>query len=77
MAIERTLKHQIAARIKPQKVMLIFGARRVGKTLLLREILDEFKGKKLLLNGESADTTRMIADKSISNYKRLFAGIDL
>ncbi len=77
MAIERTLKHQIAARIKPQKVMLIFGARRVGKTLLLREILDEFKGKKLLLNGESADTARMIADKSISNYKRLFAGIDL
>ncbi|MBR4813988.1 MAG: ATP-binding protein, partial [Paludibacteraceae bacterium] len=77
MAIERALKHQIAARIKPQKVMLIFGARRVGKTLLLREILDEFKGKKLLLNGESADTARMIADKSISNYKRLFAGIDL
>ena len=57
--------------------MLIYGARRVGKTLLLREIFNEFKGNKIILNGESSDTVRMIADKSISNYKRLFAGIDL
>lgn len=57
--------------------MLIYGARRVGKTLLLREIYNEFDGKKLLLNGESADTVRMIADKSISNYKRLFEGVEL
>ncbi len=77
MAIERALKQQIVDRIKPQKVMLIYGARRVGKTLLLHEILDEYTGKKLLLNGESADTIRMIADKSISNYRRLFSGIEL
>ncbi|MDO4526172.1 MAG: ATP-binding protein [Bacteroidales bacterium] len=77
MGIERELKKQITDRIKPQKVMLIYGARRVGKTLLLREIFNEFKGKKIILNGESSDTVRMIADKSISNYKRLFAGIDL
>ncbi len=77
MDIKRELKKQIADRIKPQKVMLIYGARRVGKTLLLREIFNEFKGKKIILNGESSDTVRMIADKSISNYKRLFAGIDL
>ena len=77
MDIKRELKKQIADRIKPQKVMLIYGARRVGKTLLLREIFDEFKGKKIILNGESSDTVRMIADKSISNYKRLFADIEL
>lgn len=77
MAIARELKKQITDRLKPQKVMLIYGARRVGKTLLLREIYNEFAGKKLLLNGESTDTIRMIADKSISNYKRLFEGIEL
>lgn len=77
MDIKRILKKQITDRIKPQKVMLIYGARRVGKTLLLKEIFNEFKGKKIILNGESSDTVRMIADKSISNYKRLFAGIEL
>lgn len=60
MGIARELKKQITDRLKPQKVMLIYGARRVGKTLLLREIYNEFAGKKLLLNGESADTAQFV-----------------
>lgn len=77
MAIQRLLKQQIVDRIKPQKVMLIYGARRVGKTILLREIVDGFNGKTLLLNGESTDTLRLIADKSAENYRKLFAGVGL
>lgn len=77
MTIERELKAQVVKRIKPQKVMLIYGPRRVGKTLLLREIYNEFEGKKLLLNGESSDIVRMLADRSISNYKHLFADVSL
>lgn len=77
MTIKRELKVQVAKRIKPQKVMLIYGPRRVGKTLLLREIYNEFKGEKLLLNGESSDTVRMLADRSISNYRHLLGGISL
>ncbi|MBO5828173.1 MAG: ATP-binding protein [Paludibacteraceae bacterium] len=77
MTIERELKAQVVKRIKPQKMMLIYGPRRVGKTLLLREIYNEFEGKKLLLNGESSDTVRMLSDRSISNYKHLFAEVSL
>lgn len=77
MTIERELKAQVVKSIKPQKVMLIYGPRRVGKTLLLREIYNEFEGKKLLLNGESSDTVRMLSDRSISNYKHLFAEVSL
>ena len=77
MTIERELKAQVVKRIKPQKVMLIYGPRRVGQTLLLREIYNEFEGKKLLLNGESSDTVRMLSDRSISNYKHLFAEVSL
>ena len=77
MTIERELKAQVVKRIKPQKVMLIYGPRRVGKTLLLREIYNELEGKKLLLNGESSDTVRMLSDRSISNYKHLFAEVSL
>lgn len=52
--------------------MLLFGARRVGKTFLLRQITNSFKGKVLLLNGESMDTTSLLANRSAANYKGLF-----
>ena len=64
-------------RLKPQKVLLLFGARRVGKTVLVGQILQEFSGKTLLLNGESMDTMRLLDDRSSANYRRLFSGTDL
>ncbi|MGM9688213.1 MAG: ATP-binding protein [Alloprevotella sp.] len=76
--IKRTMQAEIERRIKPQKVMLLFGARRVGKTVLLREIVDGWKqGKSLMLNGESMDTVRLLADKTAGNYRRLLEGISL
>lgn len=76
-AIRRILHDEIEKRIRRQKVMLIFGARRVGKTVLLKQIVGNYKGKTLLVNGESMDTVRMLADRSANNYRQLFSGIDL
>lgn len=76
-AIRRILHDEIEKRIRRQKVMLVFGARRVGKTVLLKQIVENYKGKTLLVNGESMDTVRMLADRSTSNYRQLFSGIDL
>ena len=75
--VERMLMRQIEAGIRPQKVMLIYGARRVGKTVLLHDIVRNYQGKSLIINGESSDTVRMLADKSIQNYRNLFSGVDL
>ncbi len=75
--IKRILQQEIEQRIKPSKVALIFGARRVGKTVLLREILSNYSGRTLLLNGESLDTIEMLKDRTITNYRQLFNGIDL
>ena len=52
--IQRALLPQIEQRMKPQKVMMIFGPRRVGKTYLLKQIVQRFEGKSLVLNGEDA-----------------------
>lgn len=72
------MQSEIEKRIKPQKVMLLFGARRVGKTVLLRQIVEGWQnGKTLLLNGESMDTTRILENKTTANYKRIFSGISL
>lgn len=77
-AIRRTMQSEIEKRIRSQKVMLLFGARRVGKTVLLRQIVDGWqKGKTLLLNGESMDTTRILENKTTANYRRMFSGISL
>lgn len=77
MAIERILKKEIQKRMRPQKVMLVYGARRVGKTILLRDIVNEYHGRKIILNGESSDTLEMLRNRSIANYRQLFSGIDL
>ena len=57
--------------------MLVFGARRVGKTVLLKQIVNNFQGRTLLLNGESMDTLRLLEYRTTANYQRLFKGIDL
>ena len=75
--IKRILQQEIEQRIRPSKVALIFGARRVGKTVLLREILNQYSGRTLLLNGESLDTIKMLEERTITNYRQLFNGIDL
>ena len=72
------MQEEIERRIKPNKVMLLFGARRVGKTVLLKNVVEGWQqGKTLLLNGESMNTTRLLADRTRENYQRLFNGITL
>jgi len=75
--IKRIIEDKIFTRLAPNKVMLLFGPRRVGKTVLMRQLIDRFQGKHLLLNGEDADSLTLLESKSISNYKRLLSGVDL
>ena len=75
--VRRALQAEMEMRLKPQKVLLLFGARRVGKTVLIEHILRNFSGKTLLLNGESMDTVRILDNRSAANYRQLFSGIDL
>ena len=76
-AIQRTLESQLMKRLAPQKVLLLFGARRVGKTFLVNQIVRNFSGKAMLLNGEDADTVAMLEPMGIANYRHLFQNVDL
>ena len=77
MVIKRLLQEKISKRITPGKVVIIYGARRVGKTVLLRELVNSFEGKTLLLNGEDYDVQSMLANRSVANYRHLFNGVGL
>ena len=75
--IRRMMQAQIENRMMPQKVMLLFGARRVGKTFLLREIVKGFSGRSLVLNGEDADSVALLEPISIANYRHVFQDVKL
>jgi predicted AAA+ superfamily ATPase len=67
--IERNIKETIINSLKPQKVMVLTGARRVGKTVLLKKISEELKEKILLLNGEDMEISELLQRRSIQHYK--------
>ncbi|MDR2232358.1 MAG: ATP-binding protein [Tannerella sp.] len=75
--IERNLQHKIKNSLKPNKVVMIFGARRVGKTVLMNQIVKQFEDKSLILNGEDYDTLALLENRSIGNYRNLLNGIAL
>jgi predicted AAA+ superfamily ATPase len=75
--ITRILKQRISANLQPNKVILVLGARRVGKTVLLNQIVEQFEGNKLLMNGEDYDTLSLLENRSISNYRNLLEGVNL
>jgi len=75
--IRRALQKQIEMRMKPQKVMLVFGPRRVGKTFLLRQIVQSFSGRSLVFNGEDADSAALLEPVSIANYRHVLQNVEL
>lgn len=75
--IARTLQAKIEERLAPGKAVLIYGACRVGKTILLKEIFNKIEGKKMLLIGEDMDVQNMLQNRSVHHYRQLFEGINL
>lgn len=77
MTITRYLEKDLSKNLNKQKVSLLVGSRRSGKTKLLHKIYKEYKGKKLWLEGEDLDTEELLAKRSIAHYSRLLQGVQL
>lgn len=75
--IPRALQKNIEKQLSRQKVTLLLGARRVGKTALLKVIAGNYGDECLWLNGEDADTVRVLENRSVANYKRVLEGYSL
>ena len=76
--LHRAIVDVIEAKIQPNKVMLIVGARRVGKTKFIKEYLKSYSPKTVLkLSGEDMDDVALLERRSIANYTRLLNGIEL
>ncbi len=55
----------------PNKVVILLGARRVGKTELIKKIVSELDDSYILLNGEDEDSQDLLKSRTVRNYKRL------
>ncbi len=69
--ISRYLKSTILNKIGKNKVILLFGTRRVGKTWLIEQITAEANIAYLFLNGEDQDIQTLLATRTAANYKRI------
>ena len=75
--IKRRIEDELKNGVIKQKVTLLLGARRVGKTELLKSIFEQNANKSMWLNGEDADTVQLLQNRSIANYQRLLQGISM
>ena len=69
--IKREILDPVLKKLKPNKVLIISGARRTGKTFLLKEIIKNIKEPYLLLNGEDFNTGMLLSKRSVENYRQL------
>ncbi len=66
--IKRQLKAVIEPQIGSHKVLIIMGARQVGKSTLLRQMLAE-RDDVMWLNGDDIDVRQMFDDMTATRMK--------
>ena len=69
--INRAIKIQIQQLLTQNKVLLVLGTRRVGKTYLIKSIQEDYKDSMVILNGEDFDVQELLRNRSVANYKRI------
>lgn len=77
MDFSRHILSQIIDKTTSNKVLIVYGARRVGKTHLMRTVEEQFAGKSLFLNAEDLDTVTLLSDRRVASFSRWVADIDL
>lgn len=76
--LKRVLLEDFGKKVLPKKVLILLGARRVGKTELIKNYLQTVPtGSYLQLNGEDINDANLLKERSVANYKRLLHNIDL
>lgn len=67
MVIQRALYKILHTRVNAEKVILLAGARGVGKTTLVRQVADTYAGPKYLLNGDDPILKELVSDQNTTN----------
>lgn len=70
--INRAIFDQLKEKVLPNKVLFIIGARRVGKTELLKKYMASIPKKDyVFLRGDDFNDAQLLRERSVQNYKQL------
>jgi predicted AAA+ superfamily ATPase len=71
MEINRLALDLVLQKMQPNKVVVLLGARRVGKTELIKKLMEKVTEKVLFLNGDDIESHNLLEIQSTANFKRL------
>jgi uncharacterized protein len=75
---KRAILEEFHRKLLPNKVLILLGARRVGKTDLIKNYLETIPVETYLhLNGEDKNNANLLKERSVNNYSRLLANVNL
>ena len=75
---KRAVLEEFHRKLLPNKVLILLGARRVGKTDLIKNYLKNITSETYLhLNGEDKNNANLLKERTVVNYKRLLANVNL
>ena len=80
MYIERWIKDDIKQKLEAQrqnKIIILYGARQVGKTSLMESILKKLDKKILWLTGDEAETARVFSSRSFVKMRERVSTYDI
>jgi len=77
MYLERKAENLIKNKLSPGKVIILLGARRVGKTFLLQKLIKQAKEKYVFWNGEDFAVHELLKRRSVQNYKNIIGDATL
>lgn len=77
MDIERAVRAEIIKNIGKNKVLVLTGARRVGKTWLLGSLIRSYNKPIVQLVGEIPATIELLSSKDVGVYERLIGNAKL
>jgi len=70
--LERTIKNAIVSSFFKGKAVILYGARQVGKTTLLKNIMADFENESIYLNCDEPDIRERLTDATSTVMKELF-----
>lgn len=75
--IPRSLEQNIQKWLFKEKIIILTGARQVGKTTLLKKIIDKLNTESLFLNGDDSITKKLFEAPSVTNFRNLIGNSKL
>lgn len=78
MKINRSIKADVIQKIKTgNKAVIIYGARQVGKTTLVKDLLKELGLKTLEINADEAKYINILSSRDKNKFKSLVSGYEV